>query len=258
MIAELKNRAKELARRILTRLDESNNETGWDRYAERWNYNFGDNYQNLGDEWTGEIKSQKERSTFLEDLDRDILKPYLSPGADTIVEIGPGGGRITQLLLNYCRKELIACDVAQEMLNLIGKRFAGEKKVTCKKLTLGKGLAELAPASADVVFSFDVFVHIDPHDIYEYVRTIKDVLKPGGLGIIHHSIIESDRGWLRFLDDHPYCMNTRKPYCAFSVMTGEIMRIFVERTGFQLVKQVGGLTSGETSSHAMVTIFKKP
>jgi SAM-dependent methyltransferase len=179
-------------------------------------------------------------------------------GVDTIVEIGPGGGRATQILLKYCRKELIACDVARKMLDLIRKRFEGEPKIKCVKLTVGKGLSELQARNADVIFSFDVFVHIDPHDIYEYVRTFNDVLRPGGIAIIHHSVIETDRGWLRFLDDHPYCMNTRKPYCAFSVMTGEIMKIFVERAGFQLVQQIGAFRPEAGSPHAIVTVFRKP
>ena len=258
MMTMLKKHAKAIVRKMLTRLDESNNETGWDRYATRWDQNYGNEFDNLGDEWTGEIKSAADRSSFLTDLENIVIRPFMEGGVDTLVEIGPGGGRATQILLKYCRKELIACDVAQKMLDLIRRRFSGESKIQCMKLTVGKGLSELQARNVDVVFSFDVFVHIDPHDIYEYVRTFNAVLRPGGIGIIHHSVIETDRGWLRFLDDHPYCMNARKPYCAFSVMTGEIMKIFAERAGFQVIQQIGAFRPETGSSHAMVTVFKKP
>jgi cyclopropane fatty-acyl-phospholipid synthase-like methyltransferase len=46
--------------------------------------------------------------------------------------------------------------------------------------------ALLADESVDVVWSFDVFVHVSPLETERYVAEIRRVLRPGGRAVIHH------------------------------------------------------------------------
>ena len=48
----------------------------------------------------------------------------------------------------------------------------------------GCGLGPVGDASADAVFSFDVFVHLPRRDTFNYLSEIRRVLRPGGKAII--------------------------------------------------------------------------
>ncbi len=231
--------------------DSSDNEKGWDRYAEYWAGDFGAEFPNLGDEWTAEVGD----SDFVQMIEKEVFDRYLGE-RHTILEIGPGGGRITASLLKYGPKRLIACDVAGQMLDLIQQRFASDGRVETQKLTLGRGLAEVPKDIADAIVSLEVFVHIDPHDIWEYVNSFWDVMRPGAIGLIHHSDTSTRQGFERFLADHPYCINRQKPWSAFSVMSPEIFARMIEHRGFEPVAQVRSL--GQSEERDCLSIFRKP
>jgi len=42
--------------------------------------------------------------------------------------------------------------------------------------------------SVDYIWSYDVFVHINPTDVEKYIIEFSRILKPHGYGIIHHSM----------------------------------------------------------------------
>ena len=54
----------------------------------------------------------------------------------------------------------------------------------------------IADNSIDRIWSWDVFVHINDTDIKDYVVQFNRILRPGGIGIIHHSKNgKSSRRW---------------------------------------------------------------
>ena len=143
-----------------------NDEAYWDEYARCWRPAEGQ--ASLGDEW-----HNQER--FLE-----ILEKYSDRNA-VALEIGCGGGRITAQAATWFR-EVHACDVSHEMLRYCAKSVQAPD-VHFHKLD-GFTLAEFQDHGIDCVYSHDVFVHFSSLQVYPYLREIKRVLKPGGLGII--------------------------------------------------------------------------
>jgi SAM-dependent methyltransferase len=115
-------------------------------------------------------------------LDRELFAPFLGT-CDTIVELGPGGGRFTAVLLPKCRR-LLAAATSPTMLAMLRRRFAGDARLECVPLD-GQGLGPIADASADAVFAFDVFVHLPQWDAFNYLREIRCVLRPGGKAVLH-------------------------------------------------------------------------
>src|SRR4029077_10505982 len=105
--------------------------------------------------------------------------------ASTILEIGPGYGRWTHYLKDYCDR-LFIVDRAAECIEACRDRFAAEPKIT-GFVNQGGSLAMIADESVDFVFSFDVFVHIKRDVVGEYMQEFSRVLKTGGHGFIHHS-----------------------------------------------------------------------
>jgi ubiquinone/menaquinone biosynthesis C-methylase UbiE len=150
-----------------------------------------------------------------------------------MLEIGPGGGRFTEILLPKC-DHLIAADTSPTMLDILRERFpsAGEK-LQCMLLD-GKGLSAVDDASVDAAFSYGVFVHLQHWDIFNYLCEFARVLKPGGRAIIQHPNTFSELGWQKFLIDVPISLDTHKLAGSFCVMTPELMNGFVTRAGLRV------------------------
>ena len=115
------------------------------------------------------------------------IKDWLPTG--TIVEIGPGYGRWTHYLKDYCER-LIIVDRAAECIEACRSRFTNEPKIT-GFVNQGGSLEMIPDQSVDFVFSFDVFVHIKREVVEEYLGEFRRVLKIGGKGFIHHSNLGS-------------------------------------------------------------------
>ena len=115
---------------------------------------------------------------------RRFVEPYFRPG-QTVVEIGSGGGRWTQYLL--AAKSLIVVEFNSESFSCLRSRFPDLRFTPY--LTSGYEMAGLAASSVDLVFTFDVFVHLEPEGIAAYLLEIQRVLKPGGVAVIHYGEI---------------------------------------------------------------------
>jgi hypothetical protein len=155
---------------------------GWDEYAKRWKADRfpvlpGNRVEHLGDEWTAEDTSEGGTTygldehtirTFSKCLSEQVLDRYLPSQAKEALEIGPGGGRLTSLLLP--RTEVLhAADPSEGMLTRLTERFKGTASLRTY-VTDGMTLPPLAHSSLDFVASFDVFVHFEPRLVYWYLR----------------------------------------------------------------------------------------
>lgn len=140
-----------------------------------------------GDEWTEQAQfCGVPYESWKESLAQTFLIPHLKKES-VVIEIGPGHGRwthfiaprvtcgtvhlvdISQSCLDYCLKNLIT----------YGFNFLKNDGRTLPK--------EVLPGSVDFIWSFDTFVHIEEPEIRSYARELFRVLKPQGMGVIHHA-----------------------------------------------------------------------
>jgi SAM-dependent methyltransferase len=228
----LPKRVRHGIRQLLSRRDTV--AEGWERAA-RWYQ--GEEGEHFGDHWNEpeEIGIDVPIGQVVSHLDEMVFAPFLG-SCDVLLEIGSGGGRFTEILLPKC-KRLIALDTSPTLLKLLRQRF-GESAGIKYVLGDGKGLSAVPDKSVDQVFSYDVFVHLQHWDIYNYLTEMRRVLKPGGKAVIHHANTFSELGWKLFLHHVPQSLNRHKLYGTFTVMTPDLMREFVRRAGLELVDTV--------------------
>ena len=141
----------------------------WNNY--RWEH--GEN------EWTS---SAEWKQSVID----DIMLSNIQPGS-VVIEIGPGFGRWTRKLIEISSR-VMAVDVAEKCINQCREIF-GDNSNAEFHVNDGRSLAFAADNSVDFIWSFDVFVHIEPEDIEGYLQEFRRVLKPDGVAIIHHGII---------------------------------------------------------------------
>jgi len=135
-------------------------------------YDWGDQ----GEEWT-------PSEAWKQGLVDEVLHKYIIPGK-TVLEIGPGAGRWSELLQRLAQK-LVLVDISDRCIELCRERLAGYDNIEYH-VNDGSSLGFLPSTSIDYVWSFDVFVHIEPRETASYLGEIKRVLAPGGRAIIHH------------------------------------------------------------------------
>lgn len=148
-----------------SRFTAADNRTWWNEH----------DWSRLGEEWTpgtGWKMAVVEK----------FLIPFI-PEACTVLEIGPGGGRWTEVLIARTRR-LYLLDVAEAPLDICRKRFAHTSSLMCVR---GNGRTiPLNKESLDAIWSYDVFVHVNPADASSYVEEIGRVLRPNGYAVLHH------------------------------------------------------------------------
>jgi SAM-dependent methyltransferase len=206
---------------------------GWDEYAARLR-----GRPDVGDAWNDpsiiglDVEASADVVPY---LDRVVFEPFLG-APDVLVEIGPGGGRFTEVLVGRCR-ELHAVDTSPAMLEALRRRL-GENSKVVPHVADGRGLGMLPSESADAVFSYGVFVHLQHWDIYNYLAETRRVLRPGGRAIIQHSNTFSELGWEKFLSEVPRQLNIHKLPSTFTVNSPGLMRELIRRAGLQAVDMV--------------------
>lgn len=144
---------------------------------------------------------------------REFIEAQLQP-QHRVLEIGPGGGRMTQYLL--AAREVVAVDFNPAVFDYLRQRFASQLHKLQFYQTSGFELQGVADASIDFVFTFDVFVHLEAEGIAAYLREIARVLKPGCRAVVHYGDINKP-----IAADNP----------GFSRMTPDIMLALVAAAG---------------------------
>jgi SAM-dependent methyltransferase len=184
-----------------------------DSNLEAWSYY---DWSSRGEEWN-------PSPDFKDSLVAHVLEPNVPMGS-RVLEIGPGGGRWTEVLLGRA-SHVTAVDLTPRCIELCRERFPDARNLDLF-VNDGRDLSFVADASIDRIFSFDVFVHILAKDIEGYVAQFPRILKEGGRAVIHHARAGALRsGWR-------------------SDMTAEHMRIFCDRHGLKLVEQIRSWDQG--------------
>ncbi len=170
-----------------------------------WNRNHwaGADWGQNGNGWTfhADACSQPYES-WKQSVVTTFLDPYLHDAHD-VVEVAPGHGRWTEYMVGRT-DSLTLVDVTPSCIDVCRERFVQHDEIHYF-VNDGRSLP-INDASADLIWSFGSFVHIDPGDTNAYLAEFARVLKPGGRFVIHHS------GWadwtLRLV---PFTRRTGKP-----------------------------------------------
>lgn len=196
----------------------------WDEYSRRWDEEVRPRIEGtlLGEEW-----ARPERTHFVYDR---FAAPFLSESA-RVIEIGPGGGKFSRLLVERCA-ELILVDVSREMLRRANQACGGR----AREVIAGDcSIAEIESDSIDLVFSYDVFIHLESEEVFRYFAEVNRVLRPDGIFSVHTSSFESRLGFLSYLQqlrDHPTAAGRYGG--RMYPLNESILRRFAEHSGFEV------------------------
>lgn len=162
---------------VLLRLEEKNNLPGFNTpatAADIWDLLPWE--KEGGEEWTVSPEWKKA-------LIDEVLLHYIKPGT-AVLEIGPGAGRWTEVLQPVAR-EIVAVDASAKALDLCKKKLSSATNIKFF-LTRNADLEFIPDKTIDAIWSYDVFVHINPAETENYLAEFKRVLAPGGIAVIHH------------------------------------------------------------------------
>jgi SAM-dependent methyltransferase len=136
-----------------------------------------------GEEWTEDVAATRGLDPRgWKDSIVELLETYVVPGCSAL-EVGPGAGRWTAALLSRAGTVSVA-DISETCLDICRERFG--EQLRCF-LVGDEPAVDLPSQSVDAVWSYDVFVHINPIGCDAWLREIGRVLKPGGFAVIHHA-----------------------------------------------------------------------
>jgi ubiquinone/menaquinone biosynthesis C-methylase UbiE len=187
-----------------------------------------------GDEWT-------ESEAWKESVISEVLRPRVPEGSD-VLEVGPGAGRWTATLADLAGT-LLLVDISARCIEICQARFGHLDHISFY-VTSGSDLQIIEDQRIDVVWSFDVFVHLTVADIEAYVSEFARVLRPGGHAVIHHAADGGTQGGWR------------------SAMTTERLMEIANEAGLHVVEQFDSW--GDTSEFAlsnhqdMISVLRKP
>lgn len=237
-----------LVDRPITRIERRRFLTGEDTVSAEYN-SLAENrhrwdvhdWSRLGEEWTDGARLRKglDPRAWKSSLVDGMLRKHV-PAGGTVLEIGPGGGRWTEFLQPLAER-LVLADISEKCLSLCQERFRDCGNVEYRFIA-DEGLVFLDDASIDRIWSYDVFVHINPTDIDAYLHEFRRILKPGGLAVIHHAG-----------GSYGSAMQRREFFR--SHMDREFFAHLLEKHGFELVEQ------NEEMAHMpgdVISVFRRP
>jgi len=170
------------------------------------------------EKYFGEGWGNPEIKPFLKKICENFVIPYVNKN-HIAIEIGSGGGRWTQYLLNF--KKVFCVEFNQNMFQYLIDRF-GTKTNLSFCLTNGTDFPGIAKDSIDYAFSFGTFVHLDNNLIKEYLVNLRQVMKKDSNVVIQYS-------------EKTKPLAARKP--GFSNTTAKIMRKLVLDSGFSIISE---------------------
>lgn len=222
-----------------------------------------------GDEWSGmAAHCNVPYPEWKQGLIEAFLLPYIGPDRD-VIEIAPGHGRWSETIIAHARGVRLV-DLNPECLEACRERF-GDATHVDYLLTDGSSIP-VDDDSADFVWSFDSFVHIDPGDVDAYIAELARVLRPGGYAVIHHADKTdlgiavaprlADRGKpgkvaTRIVAQHMLTSGGNR-----SDLNGRMVAEQAARVGLRIVQQTDRWGPGGRSTvskyHDVITVFHRP
>lgn len=133
-------------------------------------------------QWTDDEFFETGRAGIREQILNDMTNVCQGrdPKQMRVLEIGCGAGRMTRALAEVFG-EVVAVDISGEMIAQARQALAEVPNAQVFQNN-GTDLSVLGNIAVDFAFSFIVFQHIPSREvIYNYVREVHRLLKPGGL-----------------------------------------------------------------------------
>ncbi len=145
----------------------------------------------------------------------------LHSGPGTIVEIGPGGGVVLDLLeARFPESQVIGVDLSREVVTALEGRARANGNRWTVQLGAAEDLPALVPAADTVVFCsilHEVYSYTEPMfqlaSVAKVVRAAFDVLRPGGRIVIRDGVMPPP-GTRRIKLIAPDVRSTLELYCA--------------------------------------------
>ena len=157
----------------------------------KWdNREYWEGQLRYGDEWSG---SAEQAAFNTRKVVETYLKPFIPDRPLDILEIAPGGGRMTSELIPLCRS-LVIVDVCAACIDLCKERFKYSDNIEFH-VNDGSSLEMVEDGSRDLIISYDSFVHIDPEIIEIYVSQFAAKLRDFGIVWLTHSSRANETEW---------------------------------------------------------------
>jgi len=166
----------------------------------------------------------------------DQMKAALQlTGDEVVLELGCGVGRIGKLLAPHCQ-HWIGVDISENMLKVARVRLNDTDNVSFHALPRND-LSMIEDHSVDKAYSVAVFCHLDKEDLFNYLRELNRVVKPGGVIYVETWNLTSPVGWKRWMaeadnwaiSDH----SARKDVARNQFCSPDEFRCYVEKAGFE-------------------------
>jgi SAM-dependent methyltransferase len=171
----------------------------------------------LGYQWGGGFEQTPALVAALADR---LLRPYIGDRYDlAILEISPGGGRMTAELIRYASR-LSLVDLNAAAIDICRERFAMLPIPIEFVVNDGQSLAGVTGGPFDLVACYDSMVHMHPDVVRGYVEQLPALLVDGGTAWLDHS----GKG--------------KRSSGARTAMTAELMVEFADGAGLAVKDQV--------------------
>lgn len=162
-----------------------------------------------------------------------------------VLEIGCGVGRLGLALAPRCR-QWTGADISSKILANAADRLVRLSNVRLVHLP-SVGLESLPDHSFDVVYSINLFAHLDEIDRWRYVQDAYRVLRPGGRLYIDNIDLDSEAGWTMFTNHVRHWQSLERPPYDTRFSTAAELVAYASRAGF------GKVQSHHRSSKVIVT-----
>lgn len=199
-----------------------------------------------GDEWANEDLRENTYNLLLSNTD--------SAPQRHIVEIGPGSGKYTQMLLERTAASLTAFELSPALLEALRQRcgkYIESGRLSARDMNWTKN-NELVAAigsnagSVDLFFAIDVFLMMDFQAVLIHLISAARVLRVGGRFAATFGDANSASGWGRMLSDASrHSAFELAPDTRFHWLSAGFLEQVLARLGFTILKSVSGPQGGE-------------
>jgi ubiquinone/menaquinone biosynthesis C-methylase UbiE len=165
---------------------------------------------------------------------RDLLELISIGPEDDVLELGCGLGRVGWALAPHCR-HWTGADTSTNMLAYAAHRLQGVSNIRLVQLR-SVGLEKFVNNSFNVVYSTDMFEHLDEIDRWLYVQEAFRVLRPGGRLYVDNIDLESEAGWASFVVNVGFYAPLERPPYIPTLSTAAELMAYAKRAGFEQIR----------------------
>lgn len=196
-----------------------------------------------GDEWAGEA---------LREATWRWIVDHAPARLDSVVEIGPGSGKYTDLLLRRTRAQVTAYEISDAFIECLEQRCAGfvaDRRLLTHQIDWldNEGLLRTHGSTHDVdlVLAIDVLMMMDFQSALVYLVSAAAMLKPGGRLLATFADAGSESGFARMMRDLGRHSATDQTACTrFHWLDSSLLLKILPRLGFASPAIVQGPDDG--------------